>query len=347
MAGITDENILFLMSSPRSGSTLLASILGSHSLIHSPPETWLLLPLSSLNSWRELSFTHYDHGLARIAWDQWVDEQISSSACREFAKSVYSSILKKSHKQILVEKTPRYYHIADWIESLFPRAKKIWLRRFPLDVISSCIDTWGFSLDEILGRKLSPLSYDYTISFPLLSSFFDNEQENKITINYEDLVLDTENLISNMCGELGVQFEDAMLKYFDNQEVMTNLTQSVVGDKQILDRTTIHRRSINRWKISLSANEVKKIVNSLGIKVFIRMGYLDSLLHALEYYDLNVEDFSEEGDLPRLLELQQKKITLMKESAAIAINSTSAVSDSKSKIQKLKDFISFSRAYFT
>jgi O-antigen biosynthesis protein len=44
------EGLVFLLSTPRAGSTLLAAMLGSHSRIACPPEPWLLLPLLACGS---------------------------------------------------------------------------------------------------------------------------------------------------------------------------------------------------------------------------------------------------------------------------------------------------------
>ena len=41
---MTDEQIIFLISQPRSGSTLLQAILGGHPDIHTCSEPWIALP---------------------------------------------------------------------------------------------------------------------------------------------------------------------------------------------------------------------------------------------------------------------------------------------------------------
>ncbi len=43
-----EEKLLFIIGSPRSGSTLLSRMLGSHSAIFSPAEPHLLTPLANL-----------------------------------------------------------------------------------------------------------------------------------------------------------------------------------------------------------------------------------------------------------------------------------------------------------
>ena len=44
------RNLVFILSAPRSGSTLVSAILGNHHQTFSPPEPWLLLSLNALYS---------------------------------------------------------------------------------------------------------------------------------------------------------------------------------------------------------------------------------------------------------------------------------------------------------
>ncbi|MBI4530372.1 MAG: sulfotransferase, partial [Candidatus Latescibacteria bacterium] len=49
--GRQGEHLIFLISQPRAGSTLLQRILGGHPDIHTVPEPWLMLhPLYALRS---------------------------------------------------------------------------------------------------------------------------------------------------------------------------------------------------------------------------------------------------------------------------------------------------------
>ena len=43
-----EEHLLFVIAAPRSGSTLLARMLGAHSRVHAPAELHLLTPLAHL-----------------------------------------------------------------------------------------------------------------------------------------------------------------------------------------------------------------------------------------------------------------------------------------------------------
>lgn len=61
-----EESLIFIACQPRSGSTMLQRILGSHSKIHTISEPWLMLhPLYALR--HEGLQTDYDAVVARTA----------------------------------------------------------------------------------------------------------------------------------------------------------------------------------------------------------------------------------------------------------------------------------------
>ena len=54
------DRLIFVIGPPRSGSTLLARMLGAHSQIHAPMETHLLTPLAHLGYFERVDQAPYD-----------------------------------------------------------------------------------------------------------------------------------------------------------------------------------------------------------------------------------------------------------------------------------------------
>ena len=115
---------VFLLSSVRSGSTLLRAVLDSHSQIHSPHETHFrrlqVLPttppaIQALDS-SGLSIVDVEH----LLWD------------RLFKRS-----LALSGKRVLVEKTPSNVFAVDRLKTAWPQARFIFLLRHPLAIARS------------------------------------------------------------------------------------------------------------------------------------------------------------------------------------------------------------------
>ena len=55
------ERLVFLIGSPRSGTTMLQRMLASHSQIHSHPEPHLITPLHYLGYYAKVDAAPYDH----------------------------------------------------------------------------------------------------------------------------------------------------------------------------------------------------------------------------------------------------------------------------------------------
>src|SRR6266849_3625716 len=162
------RNLIFILSTPRAGSTLLGALLGNHGQTLCPPEPWLLLCLNAMRAQDVMAVTHYDHELAREAISQLLDDRLFQQAANAFAVTAYNALLVQANKQMFIDKTPRYYHILPFLEALFPCAFKIWIKRNPLDVIASYKAMEDHTVAELLGHIPSPYSFDTTLGFSLL-----------------------------------------------------------------------------------------------------------------------------------------------------------------------------------
>jgi protein-tyrosine sulfotransferase len=296
------RNLIFILSTPRAGSTLLAALLGNHSRVLSPPEPWLLLPLTALRSNDVIIISHYDHELGREALNQLVDDEVFGQAANAFAVTVYNSLLEQAGKQVFVDKTPRYYHILPWLETVFPLAFKIWLNRNPLDVVASCKASWGFTIEELVGDALSSHSFDTTIGFALLASYFEAETPTKKVIRYEDLVQDPVSHVKALCESVGLPFEEGMLNYGENRALMKMYADAAMGDKKILEHTRTHDCSVGRWRDLLTPEEMRKVLLTLGRDLFMRLGYNDLIDEAAARAGINPAGIDEKGKLDQLFE---------------------------------------------
>ena len=138
------DGLVFLLGVPRSGTTLLATMLAQHPQIVSPPEPWLMLALESLG---KTPFAHpADPQLIGEAVAKFANDAAHIDAARAYALTIYNRVLADSGRSVLIDKTPRYYLILPFLKQLFPNAKYIWLKRNPLDVAVSFKTTWMIDL---------------------------------------------------------------------------------------------------------------------------------------------------------------------------------------------------------
>ena len=293
-------NLIFLLSVPRSGSTLLAAILAGHREVLCPPEPWLLLPLSHLAGEQQLVATHYDHNLAMDALIDLAGHDTLLEASRSAALSVYNSLLLANNKRVFVDKTPRYYHVVEYIEHLFPAARKLWLCRDPFDVIASFKKTWGISIEELTGEIVSPHTFDVTIGLANLSEFFASNDLNRAAISYEDLVRQPEETVQRICRFLGLAYDPDIIHYGRNDNIIRSYKQAVVGDRALLAHPGPHDQSIGLWEQILTRQEIAAALHALGRKVFLSMGYAGSMDRACELTGLSLCSVPETGKIDQI-----------------------------------------------
>ena len=212
MVDANGANLVFLLSTPRAGSTLLGTILGNHSRVLCPNEPWLLLALQSLIQEKSLTLASSNENLAAIALRELLAPEEFANACRAFALSVYNQKLAKSGKRIFLDKTPRYALLLPFLNQLFPNAKKIWLQRNPLDVALSYATTWEIRAPELVGETLTINSFDLTLGLHNYIDYFQG-QPNTFEVRYEELVTEPAKVTAALCAFLEVEHESKLDQY--------------------------------------------------------------------------------------------------------------------------------------
>jgi protein-tyrosine sulfotransferase len=272
MVETNGANLVFLLSTPRAGSTLLGAILGNHSQVFCPNEPWLLLALHGLTKEKPPIPVSTNQELAAIALGQLLTPAELITASRAFALSIYNSKLRSSGKSIFIDKTPRYALVLPFVDALFPAAKKIWLQRNPLDVAASFSATWDISVSELVGEPLTVNSFDLTLGLCNYVNYF-RGRSNTFTVRYEDFVADPSPVTAAICEFLNIDPEPEMENYAPDEGILSGMKDQLMGDKNIFSHSRPHPASINRWRDALSVGDIQKIINHLGRAPFEEMGY--------------------------------------------------------------------------
>lgn len=260
-------NLVFLISQPRAGSTLLQKILDSHSEVVSPPEPWLMLPLSLI---RNKNYNvDYDSDLSSKAINQFMDRipnqgKVYQEAVRNFVFTIYGEYLKRNEARLFIDKTPRYYHILDYLSNIFPKAKFIVLLRHPLDIFVSLRDTFCGGNDQATFKR----SGDSVIGAQKIAQFLKKPVEHRKLVRYEDLVSNPNKIISDLCSFLDIKYEPNMINYgkFKHEN-------GLFGDPKINKNKSPHSKSVGKWQSKLNVNTRNLLVQKITPQVIADLGY--------------------------------------------------------------------------
>jgi hypothetical protein len=281
----TDEQLIFLVSQPRAGSTLLQSILAGADEIHTTAEPWLMLhPLYAL---RETGHTaDYDATVAQRALQDFLStlhdgERTFETAIRAMALELYGRACAEAGKVCFLDKTPRYYKILPELARVFPRARFIILLRNPAAVLSSILLTW------IKGNWVRfDYFHDDLLAAPeLLAEFMADFPERAIVVHYEALVSAPDETVQMLCDRLGIAFDEGLLKYGHRKQ-----PSGRYGDPSgIRQHNRPSAASLGAW-LEQSADPQTRLLllaylDTLGLDLIARLGYdaneLAGAIHAV------------------------------------------------------------------
>ncbi|RFC36366.1 MAG: Clusterin-associated protein-1 [Candidatus Nitrotoga sp. LAW] len=289
------DHLVFLLSMPRSGSTLLSLMLGSHPEICCPPEPWIVLALAEYLRLGDVRSTPYGREWAEIAAIEFVlkPERIQRgalgkalrmiaetsrldaiTAARQILQTVYQLHLDVSGRSIFVDKTPRYYAVLGMIDKIFPQAKKIVLLRNPLDVFASYKATWEIPRTIFTPEGVSVHARDFCEGLFTLADYIATSRNDLLVLRYEDLANDPESVLRSACEFADINFSPTMLAYYENAALIEEYKRSPVGDPVSSCRPKpTNNRTVNAWEMRLDEADIQVLIDVLGIKIFERLGY--------------------------------------------------------------------------
>lgn len=267
------ERLIFLISQPRAGSTMLQRILWGHPDIHTLSEPWLLLhPLYALRE--EGIWTEYDASLAGNARQGFIDSLTQGGehyfeGMRRMYTYLYEQAIEHSGRGRFLDKTPRYYHIIPQIHRLFPNAHFIILLRNPLAVLCSILRTWVRGSWPLLHRFKRDL-----LSAPeRLLEGIETLSDSCTVVHYERLVTDPDTEMRRLCARLGLDFAAEMIEYGEGDSPSWRF-----GDQLgVRQHTRPEPAAAEKWTQDIENPQIWRLARDylmfLGQDVLDEMGY--------------------------------------------------------------------------
>jgi hypothetical protein len=238
------HNLVFIISQPKAGSTLLQRILAGHPDVQTSAETWLMLhPVYGL---RKGGITaDYNANWAATGVREFLDNYADGASTyregvRSFAAAIYGRVLEKHGKRLFLDKTPRYTMIVEELYELFPDAKYILLIRNPLAILKSELHTYVKGDWPVLAQ----FAPDLVDAPARLVAARKRLGEAALEVRYEDLVTAPEDTVRSLCDFVGVEFEAGMLDYSDTPAPKGRMNDPV----GIHQHTGPSLDSLDKWK---------------------------------------------------------------------------------------------------
>jgi hypothetical protein len=269
---------VFLISLPRSGSTLLQRLLGAHSRVATAAEPWFLLP--PLYALREEGvYSEYGHSTAHRAIAGLCDSLPRGrkdylEAVSTMARSIYAD-LSPPGSEVFLDKTPRYGLVVDELMEAFPDATIIALHRNPLAVIASIVSTFD-------GGSWKPYRHKQDL-FLLAERLLAAQQrapESFVNVRYEELIEDPERTLKRLTDVLGLDWEPEVLTRFNEVPVAGNVGDTA-GAEAYAD---ISADPVSKWREVLRSpvrrSWARRYLNWLGSERLALMGYDSTELQA-------------------------------------------------------------------
>jgi tetratricopeptide (TPR) repeat protein len=225
---------IFVVGLPRSGSTLIEQILSSHSSVEGTMELHDIVSMARSLGRRPAHseqpkfpevLASLDQPTVRALGEQYIER---------------TRIQRKTSAPYFIDKLPNNWLRTGMVHLILPNARIIDARRHPL---SCCFSNFKqqFARGQNFSYDLADLGHYYR-DYVELMGHFDRVLPGRVhRVHYEAMVEDTESEIRRLLEYCGLPFEDACLRYYENERAVRTPSSEQV-------RSPIYRESLDQWR---------------------------------------------------------------------------------------------------
>jgi hypothetical protein len=257
------SKLIFLISQPRSGSSMLQQLLLQNEKISSSPESWQMIQLVYTFKLQE-NKVGYNPKQASINFNRFLDEQPGGlknfkSLIRNTSLTLYKDRTQDSN--YFLDKTPRYYHIIDELKELFPNAKFIFLTRNPLAVFASILD-YNFKGNYCSFLNSEDRQHDLLMAPQRIGEAIQNTN---FYVRYEDIIENPQRELKRIFEFLEIEMEKGDISAYKLDE---QFKESKAVDAKSLGS---HQKPVSdyleSWKKSIDTTQKKRLAKEYLIKL--------------------------------------------------------------------------------
>ncbi len=258
----------FILSPPRSGTTLLRVMLAGHPGVFAAPELQLLGfdTLAERSAALVGRFSPWREGALRAVMelegcdaDEAEEIVVSQERAGVSTKDFYRWLQERAGGRLLIDKSPSYALDPDALrhaEEGFTSPRYIHLVRDPLAMSRSFE---SYHMDQIMflrdhswpGRTLGELVW--TLSHRNILALAEQvPEERMLRIRFEDLVSDPRPVMTRVASFLGLDFDESLVHPYEGIETKMvdglHVESTPMGDTRLLERDRIDPNVVRRWE---------------------------------------------------------------------------------------------------
>ena len=229
----SQQSLAFLIGFPRSGTTLLDTILRSHPKVLMVEEKPILAAVES-----RLGSIATENLLTSLDDHQLVDLR------KIYFQELQSHIEINSSQELIIDKLPLNIVEVGLIHRVFPDSKFILALRHPYDCVLSCF-MQAFELNDAMANflTLQQSAELYNAVMGLWVNYTNVLDLEVSKVKYEDLVQNLKGTAEPLLNFLGLSWHDNLLNY---QQTAISRNISTPSYNQVTQG--LYTQSINRWK---------------------------------------------------------------------------------------------------
>ena len=229
-ANIKNDDPIFILGLPRSGSTLIEQILSSHSLIDGTQELPNIMAIS-----RDIKLIDPNNGYPNNLMN------IDTSSFNDFGqKYIDETRWARSSKPYFIDKMPNNFVHIGLIKLILPNAKIIDARRNPMDACFSCFKQY-FAKGQHFTYDLDDIARYYKDYLRLMDFWNELFPGEIFTINYEDIINNTNKKIRELLNFCNVEFENSCLDFHKSKRPVKTASSEQV-------RQPMYKTGLDYWK---------------------------------------------------------------------------------------------------
>lgn len=267
---------IFLVGAPRSGTTLLQSLLAAHPEIISFPESKFfqyLLYNKFVKKFPARLSTFFKDEINRPEFLHNFDNSQSTEVKVSWFVGVLDSLAAEKQKSIWLEKTPEHLYFIKDIERFLPDAKFIYIWRNPMDTIASLYEVtrispelWGdgWDLDHCIKRWQEGV----------LTSYSHVHKSNHKLVKYENLLEDKTQFLAEICDFLEIDYDSKMLVNYKAKAANLSLNLPWhTGLAKDIESSKVYKyhSCFKSWEIQYILDKIKGVNSEIGYRVKVEV----------------------------------------------------------------------------